>query len=321
MLRSRFGAASKNELGMAGYLVTGGCGFIGSHLADALVRSGHRVRILDNLSTGKRDNSPPAAELVIGDVTDRATVRRCAEGVDGIFHLAAVASVETSRRDWLGSHAVNLTGAINVFDAARRDGRPGVKVVYASSAAVYGDAAPVPAAETDPPRPVTPYGADKLGCELHARVATLLYGVPTVGLRPFNIYGPRQDPSSPYSGVISIFTDRLRRNLPITIYGDGQQVRDFVAVADAVAFFLAAMAAEDAAGEVFNICTGRGTTIADLAHLVADRLGVRPTIEGAAPRQGDIRTSIGDPARAARTLRCTAGIGVRQGLAALLGQA
>jgi UDP-glucose 4-epimerase len=303
---------------MARYLVTGGCGFIGSHLADALVGAGHRVRILDNLSSGKRENAPKAAELVVGDITDRALVGRCAEGVDGIFHLAAIASVEICRRDWIGTHGVNLTGTINIFDAARRDGGPGVPVVYTSSAAIYGDLAKLPASETDLPRPTNSYGADKLGTELYGRVATLLYGVPTVGLRLFNIYGPRQDPSSPYSGVISIFAERLRRRVPLTIFGDGGQTRDFVAVADAVAFFIAAMAAEGAAGEVFNVCTGVPTSILDLARYMGDHLGLAPELTMSAARPGDIRASVGDPSRAARTLRCEAKLSVRQGLAALL---
>jgi UDP-glucose 4-epimerase len=306
---------------MARYLVTGGCGFIGSHLADRLVGNGHQVRILDNLSTGKRENAPAAAELLIGDITDRTLLARSAEGVDGIFHLAAIASVDVSRRDWLGSHAVNHTGAIKVFDAARRDGRLGAKVVYASSAAVYGDNAAIPASETDLPRPTNSYGADKLGCELHGRVATSLYGVPTMGLRLFNVYGPRQDPASPYSGVISIFADQLRRKAPITIFGDGRQVRDFIAVADVVGFFLAAMAAEDAAGEVFNVCTGHGTTVLDLAHLMADAFGSAPDLRMEPARPGDIRSSIGDPARAARVLHCKAQLSIRQGLAALLDHA
>src|SRR6185437_957775 len=151
---------------MSRYLVTGGCGFIGSHLADALVARGHRVRILDNLSTGKRDNAPAAAELVIGDIVNWRTVADCVDGLDGVFHLAAIASVDQSRRDWLGCHATNLTGAINVFDAARRAVAP-PRIVYASSAAVYGDGATRPLVESDLPRPINAYGADKLGCELH----------------------------------------------------------------------------------------------------------------------------------------------------------
>ena len=300
---------------MARFLVTGGCGFIGSHLADALIAHGHRVRILDDLSTGKRENAPAQAELVIGDITDRQAVRECVSGMDGIFHLAAIASVERSRRDWLGSHAVNLTGCINIFDAACHDAAAPRRVVYASSAAVYGDCAAVPLTEADLPRPINAYGADKLGCELHGRVATLLHGVPAVGLRFFNVYGTRQDPSSPYSGVISIFADRARRKAPIDIFGDGRQMRDFVAVSDVVDFLLAAMTADGAPGEVFNVCTGHGTTIHELALLIGETFGTAPEIRFQPARPGDIRTSLGDPTRAARGLGCTAKLSVRQGLA------
>ena len=306
---------------MASFLVTGGCGFIGSHLADALVARGDRVRILDNLSTGKRENAPAAADLVVGDIGDRQMVRDCAAGVDGIFHLAAIASVEQSRRDWAGCHAVNLTGCINVFDAARRDPGRGTRVVYTSSAAVYGDSATMPLTEAVVARPTNPYGADKLGCELHGRVATLLFGVPAVGLRLFNVYGPRQDPASPYSGVISIFARRLSQRQPVAVHGDGRQVRDFVAVADVVAFFLAAMAADTGAGEVFNVCTGTGTTIIELAQLIGDYLGMTPQIDFAPARPGDIRASIGDPAGARQGLGCTARLSTRQGLGVLLDHA
>jgi UDP-glucose 4-epimerase len=174
------------------YLVTGGCGFIGSHLADSLVADGHGVRILDDLSTGKRENAPAGAEIIIGDVADAATVTAAGAGVDGIFHLAAIASVQKSNDDWAGTHRVNLTGKINVFDAAREaaGGNP-VPVVYVSSAAVYGDNPDVPLSEEAETRPLTAYGADKLGCELHARVAHQVHKVPVAGIRFFNIYGPR----------------------------------------------------------------------------------------------------------------------------------
>jgi UDP-glucose 4-epimerase len=300
---------------MARFLVTGGCGFIGSHLADALVARGHQVRILDNLSTGKVGNAPAQAELIVGDITDRAQLDDCVAGMDGVFHLAAIASVERGNRDWLGCHAINLTGCINVFDAARSGGKAPIRVVYASSAAVYGDAASVPLTEADLPRPINSYGADKLGCELHGRVATLLHGVPTIGLRLFNVYGARQDPNSPYSGVISIFAERVRRHTPIDIHGDGQQQRDFVAVADVVEFLIAAMAAKDGAGDAYNVCTGRATTILELAGLVGATFGVIPEIRFQPARPGDIRVSIGDPTRAARYLGRTAGLTLRQGLA------
>jgi UDP-glucose 4-epimerase len=302
---------------MARFLVTGGCGFIGSHLADALLAGGHTVRILDNLSSGKRANAPTAAELVVGDITDRRAVDDCVGGTDGVFHLAAIASVDQSRRDWVGCHAINLTGCVHVLDAARRVTAP-PRVVYASSAAIYGDSGSMPLTEMEHPRPVNAYGADKLGCELHARVASLLHAVPTVGLRLFNVYGPRQDPSSPYSGVISIFVDRLGRRAPIEIFGDGQQVRDFIAVADVVQFFIAAMGAKDGLGEAYNVCTGRGTTILALAEALANVLGVAPDIRFAPARPGDIRTSIGDPSLAGRVLGCSARYSVREGLSHLI---
>ena len=303
---------------MARYLVTGGCGFIGSHLADALVAEGHTVRILDNLSTGKRENLPAGAELVIGDIRDIAAVRRSVEGVDGLFHLAAIASVEESRQKWLECHAINLGGTIHLLEAVRRMAAV-PRIVYASSAAVYGDSANLPLTETALPRPINAYGADKLGCELHARVACLLHGIRTIGLRLFNVYGPRQDPSSPYSGVISIFASRLARGGPITIYGDGRQIRDFIAVADVVPFFLSAMTADRGFGEAFNACTGHGVSVQQLAETLGNVLGIQPQIEYAPARPGDIRVSIGNPEAAAEVLGRRTRYSLAEGLAQMIG--
>ena len=299
---------------MASYLVTGGCGFIGSHLADALVVAGPRVRILDDLSTGKRENAPGAAEIVVGDIADAAVVRRAMAEVDGCFHLAAIASVVRSNEDWAGTHRVNLTGAINVFDAARNGARGPVPVVYVSSAAVYGDNVEAPLAEDAAVRPLTAYGADKLGCELHARVAHAVHGVPVVGFRFFNIYGPRQDPRSPYSGVISIFADRILAGRTVEIHGDGAQTRDFVFVADAVRFLLRGMAGPFDGPRVFNVCTGRATTVAALAGIIADAAGRRPVLRHVAPRPGDIRISLGDPRAAAAALGIEADTAIEDGL-------
>src|SRR4249920_1895883 len=247
---------------MVRYLATGGAGFVGSHLVEGLLESGHRVRVLDDLSTGPRRNVPAAAEFVEGDVTDAQTVERAFSDIDGCFHLAAVASVERCHREWVRGHQVNLTGTINVFDQARR-ARPDrtVPVVYASSAAVYGDCRVVGVGEEYPAAPLSAYGADKAACEFHARIAGAVHGVPTAGLRFFNLYGPRQDPRSPYSGVISIFADRLLRGRPIEIFGDGEQVRDFTYVGDAVAALRRAMDAASTEAPVLNICTGRGTSV------------------------------------------------------------
>ncbi|WP_207458377.1 NAD-dependent epimerase/dehydratase family protein [Azospirillum sp. SYSU D00513] len=283
---------------MARYLVTGGCGFIGSHLVERLLSQGHEVRVLDDLSTGRRENLPGGADIIIGDVADAPAVGRAMEGMDGCFHLAAVASVDRSREAWLETHAANLTGTIAVFDAARRARAGGpVPVVYASSAAVYGDNPAMPLTEDAATRPLSAYGADKLACELHARVADGVHGVPTAGFRFFNVYGPRQDPKSPYSGVISIFAGRIARGEPITVNGDGEQVRDFVYVKDLVRYLTAAMEAPRPGAPVYNVCTGRPTTVNQLAETLA-RLAGKPLDRSHGPaRTGDIRVSIGDPAR------------------------
>jgi len=301
---------------MATYLVTGGCGFIGSHLADALVARGDRVRILDDLSTGHRENAPKAAEIVIGDVADAATVRAAMEGMDGCFHLAAIASVERGNQDWAGTHRVNLGGAIHVFDSARKgpSGAP-VPVVYASSAAVFGDNPNMPLTETSAVRPISAYGADKLGCEQHGRVAWLVHKVPNVGLRFFNVYGPRQDPRSPYSGVISIFADRVIRGQELTIFGDGGQTRDFIYVGDVVRMLLAAMAnAAKYPAEAYNVCTGRQTSVKQLAELVFELRGKEKQIKFGEPRLGDIRVSLGDGVKAAAELGVRAETLLRDGL-------
>jgi UDP-glucose 4-epimerase len=300
---------------MSVYLVTGGAGFIGSHLVDALLARGDHVRVLDNLSTGKRDNLDPRATLMVGDVADPAKVTEAMEGVDGCFHLAAVASVELGHRDWLGTHRANLTGAITVFDAARRAaGGHAVAVVYASSAAVYGDSTALPLAESVTPRPLSAYGADKLGCELHGRVASLVHGVPAIGCRFFNVYGPRQDPGSPYSGVISIFFDRISRGQGITIFGDGGQTRDFIYVADVVRALMACMELKAVEPAVFNICTGRTTSLLELAMAVGHVWGREPDIAFAPARVGDIRASLGNPALARAALGFEAGTMLRNGL-------
>lgn len=300
---------------MASWLVTGGCGFIGSHLVDALLAGGDRVRVLDDLSTGQRSHLDPAAELIVGDVADAALVREAIRGTDGCFHLAAIASVERSVNDWLGTHRANQTGAISVLDAARRAGNGrGLPVVYASSAAVYGDNTAAPLAEDQPARPVSAYGADKAGCELHARAAWFTHGVPTTGLRFFNVYGPRQDPHSPYSGVIAIFAERAASGRSLEVHGDGGQVRDFIFVADVVRFLLAAMARTRDGAEVLNVCTGRPTRILDLARIVAGILGSDVPIVHGPARPGDVRMSVGDPSRAAAAFGLRAGVLVEDGL-------
>jgi UDP-glucose 4-epimerase len=300
------------------WLVTGGAGFIGSHLCESLLARGDTVRVLDDLSTGRRENLPPSVQLIEGDVADQAIVRSAVEGVAGCFHLAAIASVERGVTDWLGTHRANLTGAITLFDSIRNLPTR-IPVVYASSAAVYGDAATVPIAEATACRPLSAYGADKYGCELHAKVASHVHGIPTVGLRFFNVYGPRQDPRSPYSGVISIFCERILRGAPIEIFGDGEQTRDFVFVSDVVAAMLAAMRVQPAGAPVFNVCTGIPTSVLDLARTIAELAGTELDTNHKPPRAGEIRHSTGSPALARATLSHPEFAVLRSGLAKVLG--
>ncbi len=304
---------------MGRYLVTGGAGFIGSHLVDALLARGDEAVVLDDLSTGKKSNLPSKVRLVEADVADAAAVVKAMEGCDGCFHLAAIASVQRSNEDWLGTHRANLTGSIAVFDAARRakGGQP-IPVVYASSAATYGDAPDSPLTEASPTRPLTAYGADKLGSELHARVAGYVHKTPTTGMRFFNVYGPRQDPKSPYSGVISIFADRVRAGQEIGIQGDGLQTRDFIYVADVVRHLLAAMSTSTVEARVFNVCTGKSTSIVQLAEALMTAAGRKVEVKHGPSRAGDVRTSLGDPSRAIKALGIKAETALVDGLRATL---
>lgn len=284
---------------MGRYLVTGGCGFIGSHLVERLLAAGHEVSVLDDLSTGKRENLPDGVPVTVGDAADAELVKRTAAGCQGIYHLAAVASVDRSREAWLDTHRANLTATIAVFDAARTAGPDGgtIPVVYASSAAVYGDNPDMPLNEDAATRPLSAYGADKLGCELHARVADGVHGVRTTGFRFFNVFGPRQDPKSPYSGVISIFAGKIARGEPITINGDGEQVRDFVYVGDLVRYLTAAMESPQPGAPVYNVCTGRPVSVNLLAKTLAGLSGQPLNASHGPARPGDIKVSIGNPAR------------------------
>jgi UDP-glucose 4-epimerase len=286
---------------------------------DDLIAEGHDVVVLDDLSSGKAEQLDRRAHLIVGDVADPSAVARAFEGVSRCFHLAAIASVERSNADWVNTHRTNQTGTVCVLDQARpRGGRAAVPVVYASSAAVYGDAGIAPIAESTSAQPLTAYGADKLGSELHAGIAWNVHRVPTTGLRFFNVYGPRQDAASPYSGVISIFADRLQRNLPIAVYGDGTQVRDFVYVADVVRHLRQAMTQCREGARIYNVCTGAATSIRELARLIGELLGRAPEIRFEPRRAGDILRSVGSPERAQRELGLAAKVTIDEGLRALL---
>jgi UDP-glucose 4-epimerase len=272
-------------------LVTGGAGFIGSHIVDRLLADGWQVRVVDDFSTGTLENLPdsPDLEITPGDVGVFDDVNEAMEGIELVFHEAAIASVPKTIHDPLGSQRTNYQGTLNVLEAARRQGAR--RVVFASSAAVYGDLPELPKREELPLKPLSPYAVDKLASEYACQMYTHLHGLETVCLRYFNIYGPRQDPGSPYSGVISIFADRLKKGERPVIYGDGEQTRDFVFVADVVEANIKAASAAKAPGRVINIATGREVTLNALLRSMCRIFNTKfdPAYEQA--RAGDIRHS------------------------------
>lgn len=289
-------------------VVTGGAGFIGSHVVDRLVELGRRVVVIDDLRTGKRanlsrwldprhrfDGDAPALELLVNDVAEGifaplAEVTARWGPVERIIHLAAQVSVVASIANPLVDVHVNYRGTVQVLEYARATGVK--KVVFSSSSAIYGDAADLPVAEHTPARPVSPYGIDKYASELMLAFYTQVHGVPTTALRFFNVYGPRQDPSSPYSGVISIFADRGRDGRELTIYGDGEQTRDFVYVGDVARAVVGAALTDGASGAVANVGTGAEITINDLARTVVDLCGGKSRIVHAPARAGEIVRSV-----------------------------
>jgi UDP-glucose 4-epimerase len=288
---------------MRTFLVTGGAGFIGSHIAEALVRRGDSVRVLDNLSTGFLSNLDAIrdrVEFVEGDLVDGPLVAEVVEGVDGIFHQAALASVPRSVEAPLDTNAACVTGTVTLLDAARRAGVR--RLVYASSSSVYGDQPTSPKRETDRPAPISPYGAAKLAAEYYCQAFTATYGFETVAIRYFNVFGPRQDPGSPYSAVIPLFITAMLSGKRPTVYGDGRQSRDFTFVANVVHANLLAADAPDAAGRVFNAANGRSIDLVELLDALNETLGtdVKPVHEP--PRAGDIRESLADITQAREVL-------------------
>lgn len=299
-------------------LVTGGAGFIGSHLCEALVAKGHTVRVLDNLSTGTLRNLASLenrVNFIEGDIRDEALVELLCHGCQVVFHLAALVSVPLSVQDPQLSHDINLQGTLNVLIGAREAGVK--RVVFASSAAVYGEDPELPAHEGQRPAPVSPYGLEKLAGEHYLHIFQKLYGLQTVALRYFNVFGPRQDPSSPYSGVISIFVDRLLAGEAPTIFGDGEQSRDFVFVDNVVQATLLAGLHSSASG-LYNIGCGQSTSLKALYTLLSGLCGATAPARTGPARVGDIRHSLADITRATAELGYSPAISVKQGLSALV---
>ncbi|MFB6130765.1 MAG: NAD-dependent epimerase/dehydratase family protein [Salinigranum sp.] len=296
-------------------LVTGGGGFVGSHLVDALCER-NDVRVIDDFSTGARENVAAAADVVEGDVRDGETLRRAMDGVDLVFHEAAIASVRRSVERPVESHEINLDATVELLEAARRED---ARVVLASSCAIYGRPEEVPLREETPTRPTSPYAIQKLALDQYARQYHERYGLETVPLRYFNVYGPRQ-PATEYSGVIGIFVDRALSGDPLTVHGDGEQTRDFVHVSDVVRANLLA-ATTDRIGEAFNVGTGESVTIRALAETVVEATDSDSEIVHTGAREGDIRRSEADISRARRALGYEPTTSLSEGLATLVDDA
>jgi nucleoside-diphosphate-sugar epimerase len=285
------------------YLVTGGAGFIGSNIVDELVRRGHDVAVLDDLSSGKRTNLEQVAgkvDLQVGSITDLDTIQKACEGVDYVIHLAARTSVPRSVKDPIESNRINIDGTLNVLVAAR-DAKVR-RVVFAASSSAYGETPILPKIETMPPAPISPYGVTKYVGELYAQVFGRVYGLENACVRYFNVFGPRQDPTSQYSGVLSRFMLAVLEGKKPVIYGDGEQSRDFTFIENVVDETLRACEAPDASGRVFNGGTGSRITLNQVIHLLAKISGQPIEAVYDPPRNGDIRDSQADISLARRVL-------------------
>jgi UDP-glucose 4-epimerase len=304
---------------MALCLVTGGAGFIGSHVVEALLDRGDKVRVLDSFYTGRRENLADVwdqIDVVEGDLRDIRTVRRAAKGVELVFHLAAMVSVPESMIDPLGAEAVNAGGTLNVLTAAREAGVR--RLVLSSTCAVYGDEPTLPKVESQRPAPKSPYAVAKLAAEGYCQVFNESFGVETVVLRYFNVYGPRQDPSSPYSGVISIFVDKISQGQAPTIFGAGQQTRDFVYVGDVAQANLLAGDVSEAAGRILNIGRAQQISINHLFEQLNSLLHTNLEAIRAPARNGDIEHSCADASLANQVLGWRANVPLEEGLRQLL---
>jgi UDP-glucose 4-epimerase len=296
-------------------LVTGGAGFIGSHISERLLELGHGVRILDNFSTGRRENLASFQndiELMEADIRDPESVKRAVEGVEVVFHEAALASVPRSVSDPISSNEVNATGTLNVLVASRDAGVR--RVIYASSSSVYGNSPELPKRESMAAQPESPYATSKLAAENYCRVFSSLYDIECVSLRYFNVFGPRQDPSSQYAAVVPLFATALLEGRSPVIYGDGEQSRDFTYVANVVDANLKALSSDQAAGEVFNIACGRTCTVNELLSRLQEIAGTSLSAHYTDPRPGDVKHSYADIGKAEGALGLDPAISLDEGL-------
>ena len=285
---------------MSLYLVTGGAGFIGSHLTQALLQRGERVRVVDNFSTGKRENVPAGVEVIEGDLADDGVAARAVSGCDYVLHQAAIPSVPRSVKDPLGTHRANVDGTMQMLVAARDAGVK--RFVFAGSSSTYGNSAVLPKREDMRPAPITPYALQKHVGEQYCQLFTSLYGLETVTTRYFNVFGPRQAPDSPYSGVISLFIKALRAGQAPLIHGDGRQTRDFTYVANVVDGVLRAATAEGVAGEIINVATGGRISLLELARSLQLIIGTDIAPAFGPAREGDVKDSQADIFKARKLL-------------------
>jgi UDP-glucose 4-epimerase len=302
---------------MSRVLVTGGAGFIGSNLAEASLKMGHQVRVLDNLSTGKRENLVfdevyPFLEMIEGDICDLTTCQKAMEGIEYVFHQAAIPSVQRSVEDPLTSHTVNTGGTLNLLIAARDAGVR--RVIYAASSSAYGDTPTLPKKEEMVPNPLSPYALQKFIGEEYCRLFFQLYGLETISLRYFNIFGPKQDPNSIYSAVIPKFIDALVSGHSPVIFGDGEQSRDFTYIDNVVHANLLAMNAERTQGEVVNVACGRRVSLNQLVKILQDIIGSNVSSHYEEPRKGDVIHSLADIKRVKTVLNYNPRVGIEEGL-------
>ena len=300
---------------MATHLITGGAGFIGSHIAAALVGQGNQVRVLDNLSTGSRNNLAhlyDGVELLEADLTDADAVAAAVQGVDCVFHQAALASVPRSVEEPLATHAACVTGTLQLLSAAQKSGVR--RVIYAASSSAYGDQVHGAKRETDLPAPLSPYAAAKLAGEHYCHAFFKTYGLETVVIRYFNVFGPRQDPASEYSAVIPLFVTAMLRGKAPHVHGDGTQSRDFTYIDNVVHGNLLASQAKEVAGKTFNIATGKQITLLDLIEAINDVLGSSITPTFGPPRAGDVHESLADISSARNCLDYEPTVSFEEGL-------